>query len=83
MGRQRIDLKRYLHLVEQLAGFLHNGQVARTAHDNAYDRIHSIYFLRFCILYHKNHDGGTQETNPETDNYLCQTMLSQNHSTGT
>ena len=35
MGREGVDFKRYLHLVEQFAGFLHDGQVARAAHDDA------------------------------------------------
>ena len=34
MGGEGIDFERYLHLIEQLTGFLHNGQVARAAHDN-------------------------------------------------
>jgi hypothetical protein len=36
MGREGIDFKWHLQIVEQLAGFLHNGQVTGAAHDDAY-----------------------------------------------
>ena len=36
MGRKGIYFKRHLQLIEQLAGFLHNGQVTGTAHDDTY-----------------------------------------------
>jgi hypothetical protein len=36
MCREGIDFKRYLHVVQQLAGFLHDGQVTGAAHDDAY-----------------------------------------------
>ena len=40
MSREGIDFKRYLHLVKQFAGFLHNGQITGATHDNAYNRFH-------------------------------------------
>ena len=36
MGRKGIYFKRHLQLIEQLAGFLHNGQVTGAAHDDTY-----------------------------------------------
>ena len=38
--RQGVHLEGYLQLVELLTGFLHDGQVAGAAHDNANDRVH-------------------------------------------
>ena len=34
MGREGIHFKGHLQLIEQLTGFLHNGQVTRATHDN-------------------------------------------------
>ena len=36
MGGEGVDFKRHLHLVEQLAGFFHNGQITCATHDNTY-----------------------------------------------
>ncbi len=45
VSRQRVHLKRHLQLVELLAGFLHDGQVAGAAHDNADNRFHILFSL--------------------------------------
>ena len=44
VGREGVHFKRHLQLVEQLAGFLHYGQVACAAHDYAYQWFHIFSF---------------------------------------
>ena len=45
MSRECIYLERYLHIVEKLTSFFHNGQVTCAAHDNTYNWRHFIFTI--------------------------------------
>ena len=51
-----MDFKGNLHVIEQLAGFLHDGEIGGATHDDGYERIHviyvlTIYYFRFIGLF--------------------------------
>lgn len=45
VGRECVDFKWNVEVIEQLGGLLHNGEVGRAAHDDAYDWSHDDKWL--------------------------------------